>query len=221
MTNTDLFNNLKNLMPGDTRTETVVIQNTSPDYDYVKIYLHAEPVSASASDFLQQLTLSVYNGDELLSSAPANEPGALSEHLNLGTFVYGDATTLSVTVSAPANLKNRYSDTSGEIVWVFTTEAYKDSQPVDADPGLAVNVVPKTSSQPISLVVSNSVSSSHASSTSAQAASDLSRSTAQSVLVLDLNTVPLNPWFIAFLVTLLLAISAACLALIKHKKPTL
>ena len=42
-TDTDLFGSLKNVMPGDERTETITIKNSVNGFDYVKLYIRAVP----------------------------------------------------------------------------------------------------------------------------------------------------------------------------------
>lgn len=42
-TDTDLFDNFKNVMPGDKRTEAITIKNNVTGYDYVKLYIRAVP----------------------------------------------------------------------------------------------------------------------------------------------------------------------------------
>lgn len=42
-TDTDLFDNFKNVMPGDERTEDITIKNNVTGYDYVKLYIRAVP----------------------------------------------------------------------------------------------------------------------------------------------------------------------------------
>lgn len=42
-TDTDLFDNFKNVMPGDERTEAITIKNNVTGYDYVKLYIRAVP----------------------------------------------------------------------------------------------------------------------------------------------------------------------------------
>lgn len=256
--NLDLFNNLKNLMPGDTRTETIVVKNTSTGYDYVKIYLRAEPASttttATASgdvtmaEFLSRLTLSVYQDGQLISTAPAAEPGALSENLCLGTFYPNDTVTLALTATVPAGLGNKYAHASGDIVWIFTTEAYQNELPVNPTPATDTQdpetnppaVAPthtQISNNPdssIFITVSNSIvqdsyfaqatsipevaqsptqSSSNPTSTSAV-------TTTQSALVINLNTAPLNFWFIAFVISTLafIFVTAAFIRLRKKSK---
>ena len=91
----DLFDGFKNVMPGDKLTETIKVRNTAPEYDYVKIYLRADPHDESAnplsdsvadketvatmSDFLSQLSMRVYNGGQLIYNATPDKLDGLKE----------------------------------------------------------------------------------------------------------------------------------------------
>ena len=126
----DRFGGLKDLMPGDTRTETITVKNLATDYDFVKLYLRAE--SDTATDgLLSQLTFNLSHGEELISSDA-------SANLALGTFYPGDETTLTLEVSAPLTLGHAYQHTKNEIKWIFTAEAYKDGQIAPPNTGTAL-----------------------------------------------------------------------------------
>ena len=133
-TKTDLFGGLKDLMPRDTKTETITVKNTARDYDYVKIFLRAEPL-AETNTLLDRLTLNIYHDNVLVSSSPASSQGALASNLELGTFNYGEETLLTVEIIAPSDLENNYEYTEGEINWIFTAEAYKDGKIVSPNTG--------------------------------------------------------------------------------------
>lgn len=135
-TETDLFGSLKDLMPGDIKTETITVKNTARDYDYVKIFLRAEPV-VETSDLLSRLTLNIYHNDNLVSTSLASDQGALASNLELGTFNYGEETLLTVEIITPSDLENDYNYTEEEINWVFTAEAYKDGKIISPDTGAA------------------------------------------------------------------------------------
>lgn len=132
----NLFGDLSQFMPGDTRSSTITVKNIATDYDFVKIYLRAEPDSG-ASDLLSKLNLTVSQDGELLSSAPASNPSVLATNYELGTFNPGKETNLSIELSAPSSLGNTYEYTSGDIKWIFTAEAYKDGKPVAPNTGSA------------------------------------------------------------------------------------
>lgn len=150
---TDLFGGLKNLMPGDKRSESIIVKNTATDYDYVKIYLRADPnhdstssnantnnssdsSDASTSELLSQLNLNVYQDGKLISSSSAAEPGGLTNNVLLGSFNSGDETMLVAEVSAPENLGNRFTNSIGAVDWFFTAEAYKNGTAIPPDTGI-------------------------------------------------------------------------------------
>lgn len=92
-TETDLFDNFKDVMPGDKLTQNVIIKNEAKDCDYIKLYMQAvvhdetndltysetyenedgkdqanidgqrDETLASMKAFLSQLTMRIYNGD--------------------------------------------------------------------------------------------------------------------------------------------------------------
>ena len=148
---TDLFGGLKNLIPGDTRSENILIKNSAPDFDYIKIYLRAEPVSAPSSAFLSKLTLNLYKDSELISRSSASEQGSLQTNLELGTVEYNDETLLTAEILAPASLTSEFSDTSAEILWTFTAEAFKNGVPVPITPNTGSS--PATTHASISKII--------------------------------------------------------------------
>lgn len=137
-TESDLFDNLKNAMPGDQITEEILVENYSNDYDTVKIYLRADPhddetnplspavaeteTVATMSDFLAQLTMKVYNGSTLIYESSPDDPATLSDYVLLGDFKRGEATTLKIDLFVPTDLGNTYAHRAGEIDWIFLAE---------------------------------------------------------------------------------------------------
>ena len=158
----DLFDGFKSAMPGDKLTETVKIRNTAPEYDYVNIYLRAEahdetanPLSesvaesetvATMSDFLAQLSMKVYEGENLIYEASPDQLDGLASNVLLGQFTNGAGTTLMVELDVPKTLGNEYAHRSGEVDWIFTAEGYIDGEPVNPDPG--DNPTPGDNTQP-------------------------------------------------------------------------
>ena len=140
-TDTDLFDNFKGAMPGDTLTETITVENAQKNCDSVKIYLRAvlhdqsNPLSASVvlterrdtmQDFLSQLSMTVKQGDKVLFEAAPSELDGLAENVLLGTFKNGASTTLTVELHVPLELGNEYAERVGEVDWVFTAEEVND-----------------------------------------------------------------------------------------------
>ncbi len=143
-TETDLFDGFKNVMPGDTVTDTITFTNEATDCDYVNLYMRAEahdeagnPLSetvaqqedvATMTEFLSRLSMKVWNGTELVYDASPDQLDGLKDNTLLGTFRTGDTTTLKVELTVPIELDNRFANRVGEVDWIFHVEAYNESQ---------------------------------------------------------------------------------------------
>ena len=143
-TETDLFGNFKNVMPGDTVTETITFTNSATDCDFVNLYMRAEahdetdnPLSpkvaekesvATMTEFLSKLSMKVWNGTELIYEASPDELDGLETNRLLGTFRTGETATLKVELTVPIDLGNEYANRVGEVDWIFHVEAYNESQ---------------------------------------------------------------------------------------------
>ncbi len=143
-TESDLFDGFKNVMPGDTVTDTITFTNDAADCDFVNLYMRAEthdetgnPLSekvaekesvATMTEFLSKLSMKVWNGTELIYDASPDQLDGLKDNTLLGTFRTGDTTTLKVELTVPIELDNRFANRVGEVDWIFHVEAYNESQ---------------------------------------------------------------------------------------------
>ena len=143
-TQTDLFGSFKNVMPGDTVTETITFTNSAADCDFVNLYMRAEahdetanPLSpkvaeketvATMTEFLSKLSMKVWNGTELIYDASPDELDGLKTNKFLGTYRSGEKATLKVELNVPIELGNEYANRVGEVDWIFHVEAYNESQ---------------------------------------------------------------------------------------------
>ena len=117
---TDLFEDFKNLMPGDVRSQTIRVQNDSGAS--VRIYLRAEPVDEADADFLNRLHMTVTTGSGEIFDAPAGVQDGLAENVLLGSFKQSGGTELRVTLEVPIELGNEYMGRIGTVPWVFLAE---------------------------------------------------------------------------------------------------
>lgn len=143
-TETDLFDGFKNVMPGDTVTDTITFTNEATDCDYVNLYMRAvahdeagNPLSekvaeketvATMTEFLSKLSMKVWNGTKLIYDASPDQLDGLQNNTLLGTFRTGDTTTLKVELTVPIELDTRFANRVGEVDWIFHVEAYNESQ---------------------------------------------------------------------------------------------
>lgn len=132
-TTTDLFDNFKNVIPGDTLTQTITVSNESNRT--VEIFLRADGVKEKYKAFLSYIEITVEATrvwdilgvtSRELYKAPASEFGSgratLRDRVSLGEFSRGAKVTLTVTADVSIEMGDDYQSAFGEIVWLFTAE---------------------------------------------------------------------------------------------------
>ncbi len=140
----DLWLNFKQMMPGETDTQTINVTNSTQDT--VNIYLRAE--GAERSDFdsdeayamsneligMLNLTLEltqpgsdvstvIYDGPA--SGVPAGEQGEVGDMttpISLGSFAQDSSATIVATLQVPEELDNRYQNAMAKVRWIFSVE---------------------------------------------------------------------------------------------------
>ena len=158
---TDLFDGLHDVMAGDKRTETITIQNTAHDYDYVKIYLDSVTIpdgsanserTVTVAEFLANFTMNIWHGDNLIYSGVAENLDTFVSNVDLGTYYPNDKSTLTVELVAPESLTNRFAHCSAKMDWTFLAEAYKDGQVVPISPDTGYSTGERTATVVFSVV---------------------------------------------------------------------
>ncbi|MDY3239846.1 MAG: Cna B-type domain-containing protein [Anaerovoracaceae bacterium] len=145
-TDTDLFSNFKEVMPGDSLNQKITLTNTAADCDYIKVYLRviphddtANPLSRnvaatgetteSMTEFLNQLNLTVKNGEAVIYRGSPAAAGMLAEGILLGQLGRNQSLELNAQLSVPADMGNDFAFRAGEMDWAFTVEAFDNPSP--------------------------------------------------------------------------------------------
>lgn len=120
---TDLFPNFKDVMPGDSITQRIYVENKAYRRVKVRIYMRALGAHEDSEEFLSQMNLTVEKGkDTILFDAPADQTAQLSKWTYLGTLYSGGETELKVTLDVPVEMDNRYQNQVGYLDWQFMVE---------------------------------------------------------------------------------------------------
>jgi len=125
---TDIFENFKNCMPGDTLTQEVTLKNHNNNRMAVRVFLRFTGAEEGSESLLSQLTLTVGEKDKTpFFTAPASSTQSLGDWVELGTLVPGGKIELVCTLSVPIDLGNEFQNAVGKLGWQFKAE----EQPID------------------------------------------------------------------------------------------
>ena len=125
---TDLFPDFKDVMPGDSLTQTVTVRNDASDQVKVVIYMRSLGAHEDSVDFLSKLGLrvkkSAVNDMAYMFDAAADETAQLTDWVCLGTLYSGGEVNLDIILDVPVELDNSYSERIGYLDWQFRIEEF-------------------------------------------------------------------------------------------------
>lgn len=134
---TDLFENFKGIMPGDSLTQRITVRNDASNEVKVKIYLRSLGAENASEDFLSQMHISVSksldNQMEYMFEETENHNESINDWILLGVLYSGGTVDLDVTLDVPISMGNDYQEKIGYLDWQFMVEEFpcesEDPQP--------------------------------------------------------------------------------------------
>jgi hypothetical protein len=143
---TDLFENFKDLLPGESRTQIINLQNNHDDK--VEMFLRAVEIDQDKATEEQinevrklleqhaQIVIKDGDGNVIYQGAVWGNPNEISigndsmrDYISLGSFDKGQAKDLTVELKLDETIGNEYQDLVGLIKWEFLAQAVDEDTP--------------------------------------------------------------------------------------------
>lgn len=114
---TDLFENFKGVMPGDSVEQEILVKNGS--LGPVKIYLRINPIRPEDEAFLKELTLSIQSQGVEYFNETLDQQGQFDEFVLLAELNPQQEKALNLVLDVPLSLSSEFMDMESTIEWVF------------------------------------------------------------------------------------------------------
>ena len=129
---TDLFTDMKNVMPGDTITQQVTITNDLPDDLSIRVYMRSLGAQEGTEKFLSQMHLKVVDGDDI--EVFNDTVDRASEWVHIGTYDSDNASdVLYLTLEVPITMGNEFQENIGYVDWQFKAEEIWEEETPDGE----------------------------------------------------------------------------------------
>lgn len=131
---TDLFPELKEMMPGDSVTQTIRVaaQETEGTVDFYLTVKDAEPEDAA---IFENVMFTVRVGNRVVSEGTLARAVTQENSTELFSFAHPGEQSLDVTLSVSENAGNELMDAAAAVLWTFTVQDYARGETVQTGGG--------------------------------------------------------------------------------------
>lgn len=118
------FDHLGGLVPGDSSSDKIIIQNSSNNRIRYYLSVSTNSLSKEELDLLSNIHILIKNGQ-----GQAIKEGKLTDidQLLLGTYNPKEGEEITLEISIPPDLDNEFSKIATKITWIFSVEEESDS----------------------------------------------------------------------------------------------
>ena len=121
---TDLFENFKGLMPGDTRTQEIFLRNDSSQF--VDFFLKINPVKEEDEALLREMTLVIREEGEEIFREPLNERGSFENYVKIKELFPESAFSWDLTLEVSKDMGNEFMGKEAEVEWIIMIEEIEE-----------------------------------------------------------------------------------------------
>lgn len=129
MEDTDLFPELKEMMPGDEVTQEITVRADHVQGP-VTVYLTAGEAAQEMPEVFRYVHMTVRTDEKMVSEGTLGAPGGLENGVELFTFDGPGEEELEVTLKVDVEAGNELMDARAEVDWTFTVQDYSESDAV-------------------------------------------------------------------------------------------
>lgn len=123
-TSNNFFENITNIMPGDSYSSRIKLKNTNKKNAKYYLKLNLEGLTGNEIGLLEQIDLTITNknGEIIYNGKLKNV-----ENILLGKYNIGDEDEFSLKMLVPKELENKYAGMHAKLNWVFSADYDKDN----------------------------------------------------------------------------------------------
>lgn len=118
------FDDMKNIMPGDTYSSSIKIKNTNKENAKYYLKLNLDGLTEKEIDLLNEIDLVITNkAGKVIYKGKVKD----AQNILLGKYNIGEEDEFNLKISVPIDLSNKYAGIYPKLNWTFSVDYDKDT----------------------------------------------------------------------------------------------